>query len=117
MTLWRFWVGRPPPPSASAFTLPQIRAALKGSGRRRNLDAVAGRIQKGLRGDYLSAPGPVADAFGATVAALVTIIRELNRQISKIEATLHTRFEQHPDAAVYLSQPGLDKRTRRPGAR
>ena len=43
------------------------------------------------------------------MAALVSIIRELNRQISEIEATLHTRFEQRPDAAVYLSQPRLGK--------
>ena len=71
--------------------------------------AAARRIQKGLRGDYLSAPGPVADAFGATVAALVSIIRELNRPISELEVALQTRFEQHPDAAVYLSQPGLGK--------
>ena len=101
-------LGRAPTPSMGArLTLPQIRAALKAGGRRRNLDAAARRIQKGLRGDYLTAPGPVADAFGATVAALVSIIRELNRQISELEVALQTRFEQHPDAAVYLSQPGL----------
>ena len=103
-------LGRAPTPSIGArLTLPQIRAALKAGGRRRNLDAAARRIQKGLRGDHLSAPGPVADAFGATVAALVSIIRELNRPISELEVALQTRFEQHPDAAIYLSQPGLGK--------
>ena len=103
-------LGRAPTPTLGArLTLPQIRAALKAAGRRRNLDKAARRIQKGLRAAHLTAPGPVADAYGATVAALVSIIGELNRQISEIEATLHTRFEQHPDAAVYLSQPGLGK--------
>ena len=103
-------LGRAPTPTLGArLTLPQIRAALKRGGRRRNLDKAARRIQKGLRAAHLTAPGPVADAYGATVAALVSIIGELNRQISEIEATLHTRFEQHPDAAVYLSQPGLGK--------
>ena len=32
---------------------------------------------------------------------------ETNRQITELEAVLQTRFEQHPDAAIYLSQPGL----------
>ena len=101
-------LGRAPTPTLGArLTLPQIRAALKRGGRRRNLDAAVRRIQQGLRGAHLTAPRPVEDAFGATVAALVSIIRELNRRISEIEATLATRFEQHPDAAIYLSQPRL----------
>ena len=52
-------LGRAPTPSAGArLTLPQIRAALKAAGERRNLDAVAGQIQQGLRTDHLTAPGP-----------------------------------------------------------
>ena len=101
-------LGRAPVPSMGArLTLPQIRAALQRGGRRRNLDKVARRIQKGLRTRHLTAPGPVADAFGATVGALVKLIVETNRQIADLEATLGTRFREHPDADIYLSQPGL----------
>ena len=101
-------LGRAPTPALGArLTLPQIRAALKRGGRKRNLDPVARKIQKGLRAAHLSAPGPVADAFGATVGALVSIIGDTNRQISQLEATLQTRFSQHPDAVIYHSQPGL----------
>ncbi len=101
-------LGRAPVPSMGArLTLPQIRAALKAGGRKRNLDPVARKIQNGLRAAHLSAPPAVADAFGATVGALVSIIAEANRQISQLEATLQTRFEQHPDAVIYHSQPGL----------
>ena len=101
-------LGRVPNPSAGArLTLPQIRAALQRGGRRRNLDAVARRIQKGLRGDHLTAPAPVAAAYGATVGSLVKTIAETNRQINQLEETLKTGFEQHPDADIYLSQPGL----------
>ena len=101
-------LGRAPVPALGArLTLPQIRAALKAGGRKRNLDPVARRIQAGLRAAHLSAPGPVADAFGATVGALVRIIAEANRQIADLEATLQTRFEEHPDAVIYHSQPGL----------
>ena len=103
-------LGRAPTPSQGArLTLPQIRAALKAAGRRRNLDAAARQIQKGLRGTHLTAPEPVADAYGSTVRALVGIIGELNRHITEVEATLATRFSQHPDAVIYLSQPGLGK--------
>ena len=35
------------------------------------------------------------------------IIAELNRQIAELETTLADRFEQHPDADIYLSLPGL----------
>ena len=101
-------LGRAPTPILGArLTLPQIRAALQRGGRRRNLDRVARRIQKGLRTRHLTAPGPVADAFGATVGALVKLIVETNRQIADLEATLETRFREHPDADIYLSQPGL----------
>ena len=101
-------LGRAPVPSMGArLTLPQIRAALKAGGRKRNLDPVARKIQNGLRAAHLSAPPAVADAFGATVGALVSIIAEANRQISQLEATLETRFEQHPDAVIYHSQPRL----------
>ena len=101
-------LGRAPTPALGArLTLPQIRAALKAGGRRRNLDPVARRIQAGLRAAHLSATGPVADAFGATVSSLVRIIVETNRQIADLQATLETRFEQHPDAVIYHFQPRL----------
>ena len=104
-------LGRAPTPNIGArLTLPQIRAALKAAGRRRNLDTVARQIQKGLRGAHLAAPEPAVAAYGATVAALVSIIGELNRQVSELEATLATRFGEHPDAVIYLSQPRLAKR-------
>ena len=103
-------LGRAPTPSVGArLTVPQIRAALKTGGRRRTLDQAARKIQQGLRCAQLAAPRPVEDAYGTTVASLVRIIAETNRQITELEATLHTRFSQHPDAAVYLSQPRLGK--------
>lgn len=85
-------LGRAPTPTMGArLTLPQIRAALQRGGRRRNIDLAARRIQKGLRTRHLTAPGPVADAFGTTVGALVKLIVATNRQIALLEATLETR--------------------------
>ena len=101
-------LGKAPTPALGArLTLPQIRAALKRGGRQRNIDVVARRIQAGLRTSHLTAPGPVADAYGTIVASLVKIVVETNRQIDDLEATLGTRFRKHPDADIYLSMPGL----------
>ncbi len=101
-------LGKAPTPTlGTRLTLPQIRAALQKAGRRRNLDKVARRIQKGLRGAHLTAPEPVENALGTTVASLVNIIVETNHQIEQLEQTLETRFREHPDAVIYHSQPGL----------
>jgi transposase len=97
----------PSPDVAARLTVTQIRAALKRGGRQRNLDQRAQEIQSALRSDQLVAPDPVAAAFGATTKATVGILKELNQQIDDLEATLADRFEQHPDAIIYLSMPGL----------
>ncbi len=65
------------------------------------------RSKTALRSEQLQAPVPVVEAFAATAAAAVGIIAELNRQIAKLERSLTNRFEQHPDADIYRSLPGL----------
>jgi transposase len=99
---------RAPTPTAGAgLSLSQIRLALRRGGRQRNLDRRAAEIQSALQSEQLSAPAVLAEAFGATTKASVAIVGELNRQITDLEGTLEDRFEQHPDADIYLSLPGL----------
>ena len=101
-------LGRAPTPiDAARLSLSKIRSALKAAGRRRNLDTRALQIQQMLRSEQLAAPAAVTAAFGVTTRAAVGIIAELNRQIADLEAELATHFETHPDADIYLSQPGL----------
>ena len=45
--------------------------------------------------------------MGATVTALVAVIAELQTQIARLETELADRFEQHPDAKIIRSLPGL----------
>ena len=97
----------PTPAAGAALTLGQIQAALKRGGRQRNIERRASEIQTALRAGQLAAPAAVADAFAATTRAAVAIISELNRQISQLEATLTTSFEQHPDSDIYHSLPGF----------
>lgn len=97
----------PTPAAGAALTLGQIQAVLKRGGRQRNIERRASEIQNALRAGQLIAPAAVADAFAATTRAAVAIIAELNRQISQLEATLTTSFEQHPDSDIYHSLPGF----------
>ena len=101
-------LGRAPTPAeGTRLSVAAIRSALARGGRRRNLDTRAKQIQAALRTEQLAAPEPVAAAFAATTKAAIGIIAELNRQITDLEARLAQDFEQHPDADIYLSLPGL----------
>jgi len=101
-------LGRAPTPGLAArLDRPAIQSALKRGGRKRNIAARAREIQAALRSEQLAAPAPVATAFGATTRAAVGIIAELNRQIAELETALAEHFDQHPDAGIYRSLPGL----------
>ncbi len=97
----------PTPAGGARLSVGQISAALKRGGRQRNLDRRANEIQDALRSEQLSSPAPIVEAFAATTIAAVGIIAELNRQIAKLEQSLTDGFEQHPDADIYRSLPGL----------
>jgi transposase len=82
-------------------------AWLRKGGRKRNLGDRAVAIRTALRSEQLRAPVLVSEAYGDIVKALVAIIAELNTQIDGLEAKLAARFEQHPDAEILRSLPGL----------
>jgi transposase len=95
------------PAAGRQLSLSKISATLRRAGRQRRIEQRAAEIQVALRSDQLEAPILIADAMGATVAALVAVIGELTTQIASLEATLADRFEQHPDAKIIRSLPGL----------
>jgi len=49
----------------------------------------------------------VSTAYAATVRAQVAILTVLNTEITTMEDQVDAHFGQHPDAEVYLSQPGI----------
>jgi transposase len=97
----------PTPDVAARLTPGQVRTLLRAAGRRRSIEARAQVIVDGLRVEALTAPEPVVAAFAAVTRAEVAIIAALNTQIATLDDELNTHFEQHPDAAIYLSQPGI----------
>jgi len=96
----------PDPASAAALSLDTIEAALKRA-RRRGRVAKAQAIAETLRAEYLGQPQAVAAAYAATVRAQVAILTVLNQQITTMGEQVDAHFSKHPDAKVYLSQPGL----------
>ncbi len=101
-------LGRAPTPEQGArLSLSKIAAALKVGGRTRNIDQRAREIQSALRSQQLAAPEAVTAAYGATTRATVNLLLELTEQISELENELAQHFRTHPDADIYLSQPGI----------
>ncbi len=97
----------PTPTLGRGLSRSRIASALRRGGRQRRVEERAVEIQTALRSAQLAAPDVVAEAMGSTVAALVAVIGELNAQIGRLEDELADRFEQHPDAKVIRSLPGL----------
>jgi hypothetical protein len=97
----------PTPVVGRALSRSKIAAALRRGGRQRRIEERAVEIQTALRAEQLEAPPIVADAMGASVAALVTVLTTLVAQIDSLERELADRFELHPDAKIIRSLPGL----------
>jgi hypothetical protein len=97
----------PEPASAARLTVTQITAALRRARRRGDLAQRARDIQAALRVPHLDQPAVIAEAYGASVQAGVAMITALNEQVKIMEARVSELFHRHPDAGIYLSQPGI----------
>ena len=101
-------LGRTPDPaSAAKLTVTQITAALKRAGRRGDLAQRARDIQAALRAPHLAQPAVIAGAYAASVQAGAAVITTLNAQVKVMETKVSELFRRHPDAGIYLSQPGI----------
>jgi len=96
------------PASAARLTTAQITAALKRA-RRRDVPAKAEKLRATLRSQQLGQPPVVTAAYAAAVRAQVAILTTLHAQIKAMEEQVEAHFGQHPDAEIYLSQPGLGR--------
>lgn len=97
----------PTPAAGRMLSVEAIAELLHRAGRRRYLKTTAATIHQALQAEHLQALPQVAEAYGASAAALVSIITELGRQIKTVEDQVVTHFGRHPDGEIYLSQPGL----------
>nr|WP_281360898.1 IS110 family transposase [Lentzea indica] len=96
----------PTPARAARLTIAQISGALTRA-RRKNIAEKASVIQAALRAEHLGQPEIVADAYAASVQAIIAVLTVLNTQVKTLQGQVETHFGQHPAAEIILSQPGL----------
>jgi transposase len=96
----------PQPAAAAALSIERIDAALKRA-RRHGRAAKAEAIAAALRAEHLGQPPLVTSAYAAAVRAHVAVLSALNAEIKTMGKEIEAHFSKHPDAEVYLSQPGL----------
>jgi transposase len=97
----------PTPELGRGLSRSKIASALRRGGRKRNIDRRAVEIQEALRAEQLEAPQVIARAHGLVTRSALALITTFNEQIKELEMALSEHFEQHPDAKVVLSLPGL----------
>jgi hypothetical protein len=97
----------PTPELGRGLSRSKIASALRRGGRQRNTERRAQEIQEALRAEYLEAPELIAKAHGLVTSSALALIATFNAQIAELETALSEHFEQHPDAKVVRSLPGL----------
>lgn len=98
----------PAPARAAKLTRAQVSAALKRA-RRRNIPDRATAILAALRSEQLGRPAELTDAYAATARSFIAMITALNEQVKALQGQVEEHFGRHPDAEIYLSQPGMGK--------
>jgi transposase len=96
----------PDPARARRLTRAQVAAALKRA-RRRNIAARTDAILAALRGEQLGQAAALTAAYAATARSLIAVITALNEQVKVLQGQVEAHFGPHPDAEIYLSQPGM----------
>ena len=96
----------PDPARAARLTRAQVSAVLKRA-RRHHIPARATAILAALRRAQLGQPEAVTAACAVTARSLIAVITVLNEQVKALEGEVEAVFGRHPDAEIYLSQPGL----------
>jgi transposase len=97
----------PGPEAGAKLTVGRVQILLRKAGRRRYLAPRAQEIVAALGGQQLRARTGIEAAYTATTGALIAVITELTTQITALQGQVEECFGRHPDAEIYLSQPGL----------
>jgi len=96
----------PDPGRAARLTRAQVSAVLKRAGRYKIAERTDA-ILAALRSPQLGQPPALTAAYAATVRSLAAVITTLNEQVASLQGQVEAHFGRHPDAEIYLSQPGL----------
>jgi hypothetical protein len=97
----------PTPELGRTLSRSKIASALRRGGRIRNVERRTEEIQAALRAEYLEAPPMIAGAYGTITRSALRLIETYTAEIASLEVALSEHFEQHPDAKIVHSLPGM----------
>ena len=97
----------PTPAQAAALTPARLRRLLITAGRRRHLDRDVDRLRGVFTDTYLRQPPQVENAMGIQLGALLRQFEAACAAADELAEAAIAHFEQHPDAAIITSFPGL----------
>lgn len=96
----------PTPAAAATLTQEHLIELLRAAGRG-TLPAQAERLRDIFTANQLRQPPTIEAAMGQSTAAIVTTLTATGQALRDLEAALAASFEQHPDAEILNSLPGL----------
>jgi transposase len=97
----------PDPASAAKLTTAQLRALLKKAGRVRGIDTEAQRLREALRTGQMRQFPLVEQAMGRQTLALLRQLDAACASADDLEQAAAESFNQHPDAGIITSFPGI----------
>jgi transposase len=97
----------PTPADAATLTLAQLRALLKRAGRARGIDAEAVRLRGIFRQPQMRQLPLVEQAMGRQTLALLRQLDAACAAADDLKQAAAESFDQHPDAGLITSFPGL----------
>jgi hypothetical protein len=97
----------PDPATAAKLTAVQLKALLRKAGRVRGIDAEATRLREALRAPQMRQLPLVEHAMGRQALALLRALDAACESAADLERAVIESFNQHPDAGIITSFPGL----------
>jgi transposase len=97
----------PDPATAAKLTLAQLRTLLRKAGRQRGIDAEAQRLRDAFRQEQMRQLPLVEQAMGRQARALLRQLDAVCASADELEQAAVESFNQHPDAGIITSFPGI----------
>ncbi|HEV3289055.1 MAG TPA: IS110 family transposase [Streptosporangiaceae bacterium] len=95
------------PAAAAKLTLAQLRSLLRKAGRARGIDAEAARLREAFHAPQMRQLPLVEEAMGHQALALLRGLDAACTAAEDLEQAAVESFNQHPDAGIITSFPGL----------
>jgi len=101
----------PTPAHGATLTPARLRRLLTKAGRRRDLDRDVTRLRQVFTDTYLHQPPVVENAMGIQLSSLLRQFEAACAAAEELAEAASAHFEQHPDADIITSFPGLGNLT------